>query len=153
MPLEDLLADFAQQTGLPADQVSGGNTVNLVFDDKTGVQVTGTDDEISFTSILFRVEDENKLAAIALMIAQANYEQEDLYGAHLAMNEQGQVVLLRRVAARAITNVDFNRLLGEFVDAAEKWSASITSMSEALREYDSLDTDSSRGGMDIGMKV
>ena len=155
MPLEDFLANFALQTGLPQEQFSGQETVNLVFDDKTGVQITGTDenDEIVFTSVLFQVEDENNLAAIALLIAQANFEQDDLYGAHLSMNEHGQVVLLRRVAARSLSNVDFNKLLEEFVDAAEKWSASIASMSGSLREYGDLDTDSVPGGMEIGMKV
>ena len=155
MPLEDFLANFALQTGLPQDQFSGRETVNLVFDDKTGVQVTGIDDndEISFASTLFQVEDENNLAAIALLIAQANFEQDDLYGAHLAMNEQGQVVLLRRVAARSLSNVDFNKLLEEFVDAAEKWSASIASMTESLREYGDPDTEGVHGGMEIGMKV
>ena len=155
MSLEDLLASFAAQTGLPAEQVSGQDTVNLVFDDKTGVQISGAGaaDEMSFASILFRVEDEDKLAAIALMIAQANFDQADLYGAHLAMNEQGQVVLLRRVPARSIDHVDFNRVLGEFVSAAEKWSAAIASMSESLQEFDSPGTDSAPEGMEIGMKV
>ena len=155
MSLEDLLSNFAAQTGLPAEQVSGQDTVNLVFDDKTGVQITGAgaDDEISFASILFQVEGEDNLAAIALMIAQANYDQADLYGAHLAMNEQGQVVLLRRVPARSITHVDFNRVLAEFVDAAAKWSASIAAMAESLQEFDSPGTDSAPGEMEIGMKV
>ena len=155
MSLEDFLANFALQTGLPQDQFSGRETVNLIFDDKTGVQVTSTDDEdeIVFASTLFQVEDENNQAAIALMIAQANFEQDDLNGAHLAMNEQGQVVLLRRVVARSLNNVDFNRLLEGFVGTAEKWSASIASMLESLREYGDPDTDSVHGGMEIGMKA
>ena len=155
MSLEDFLANLALQAGLPKDQFSGQETVNLIFDDKIGVQISYIDDsnEIVFVSTLFQVEDENNLAAIALMSAQANFEQDDLYGAHLAISEQGQVVLLRRVIAQALSNVDFNKLLEEFVTAAEKWSASIASMTESLQEYSKLETEGGHGGMESRMKV
>ena len=127
---ETLLAGYAESVGLAAQPLLAQQPANLLFDDKLNIQValdeaTG---DVCFASWLFSVEDEQRLAVIALMIAQANFEQDGLRGAHLAMNTEGKVVLLRRVPLQSLDGVRFDKLVKEFVDAAEKWTDSVASM-------------------------
>ena len=153
---ESLLVNFARQTGILEAYFSAQGPVNLVFNDRTGVQISHDEatGEVGLASRLFQIEDEEYLAAIALMIAQANFEQDELHGSHLAMSEQGQVVLLHRAPLQALDNVAFDRLVTEFVDAAEKWSDFIAAMVEMLRKQYVPDTDPVAGQLGaVGMKA
>lgn len=127
---ENLLAGYAESVGLAAQQFLEQQTANLLFDDKLNVQVALDEaaGEVCFASWLFSVEDEQQLAVIALMIAQANFDQDGLNGAHLAMNTEGKVVLLRRAPLQSLDSVRFDKQVTEFVDAAEKWTDSVASM-------------------------
>lgn len=127
---ENLLTGYAESVGLDAQQLLAQRPANLLFDDKLNIQVALDEPagEVCFASWLFSVEDEQRLAVIALMIAQANFEQDGLYGAHLAMNTEGKVVLLRRVPLQSLDAVRFDNQVKEFVDAAEQWTDAVASM-------------------------
>lgn len=127
---ENLLAGYAESVGLSAQQLLAQRPANLLFDDKLNIQVALDEAtaEVCFASWLYSVEDEQHLAVIALLIAEANFEQDGLYGAHLAMNTEGKVVLLRRVPLQSLDGVRFDKQVKEFVDAAEKWTDSVASM-------------------------
>ena len=150
---ETLMEGFCLQTGMAKEQVCGKEPVNLVFDEKTGVQISNdtVNDEVCLASRLFEVDNEEDLGAMALLIAQANFEKNNLYRAHLSMDEKGTIVLMRDVPVRALDEVSFTKLIKEFVDAAAQWSDSITSMSKLLKEqrYDVA----SSGGEEPGARI
>ena len=120
----DLMVDLARQTGLPEDALGAAGPVRLVFDGTTGVEFAEDEaaGEVCLSSNIARIADEEKMGAAALLVARANFEQRDLFGAHLAMGENGEVALLRRIAVRSLDYVAFEALLTRFVDAAETWS-------------------------------
>ena len=99
------------------------------------------------------MKEEENLAPIALMLTQANFEQDELYGSHLGMSEEGLVILLRRMASHSLNDVTFDRQLREFVETAEMWSDSIASIIKSLREYHGRDNHSNTGTHEMGVKV
>ena len=136
---ETLIEGLCSQTGMAKEQVLGQEPVNLVFDERIGVEIShdAANREVCLASRLFQVNDEDDLAAMALLIAQANFEKNQLYRAHLAMGEEGTIVLLRAVPMDALDETSFNKVMREFVDAAAHWSDAITSMSKLLKEHHS----------------
>lgn len=137
--LASLLEDLASQAGLPEDQVTGSMPLQLVFDGDTGVQLAEDDvsGEISLSSKVAQLAGEADMAAVALMIGRANYEQDELQGAFLAMSEAGSVILSRRMALQALDYAAFEQLLTEFVEFAERWSNEIATLIEALHSRES----------------
>lgn len=132
---ESLLTQFAGQAGLSKEKICRDGTANLVFDEKTGVEISddAANGEICLASRLFQVDNEDDMGPMALLVAQANFEKDRLYGAHLAMSEKGLIVLIRNVPAHTLDNAGFNRLLKEFVDAATQWSDYIASLAGMLK--------------------
>ena len=132
--MASLLADLASQAGLPEDAVTGPLPIQLIFDGNTGVnvaedEVTG---EIFLSSKLAELADESDMAAVSLMIGRANYEQDELHGAFLAMSEQGSVILSRRMSLQSLDYAALERLLADFVEFAERWTDHTASLIEAL---------------------
>ncbi len=151
---ETLLEGLSLQIGIPKEQVcgEGQRTVNLIFDEKTGVEISNdaVNGKIRLSSKLFQVNDEEDMGAIALLLTQANFEQKGLYGAHLAMSEEGLIVLMRRVSLQSLNGTAFGDLIKEFVNAAAQWSDSVTLMSKLLKS----DLNHTAGGeSEVRMKV
>ena len=151
---ETLIEGLCLQTGMAKEQVLGREPVNLVFDERIGVEISNdaANREVRLASRLFQVNEEEDLGAMALLVAEANFEQNQLYRAHLAMSEGGTIVLLRTTPVDALNEASFSRLVREFVDAATHWSDSITSISKLLKEQRGADF-SAREDPGIQIKV
>ena len=152
---KDLLGDLSSQTGIPKEQMCGEEPVNLIFDGKIGTEISNdtVNEEVCLTSRLFQVDDEESMGAMALLIAQANFEKDKLYGAHLAMSEEGLIVLLCQARIHSLDSATFGNLIKKFVDAAEEWSDSLASMSQLLKEHHDTDRAMDEKPGDTSIKV
>ncbi len=152
---EALVEGLCLQTGIAKEQVLGQEPINLVFDERIGVEISNdtANREVCLASRLFQVNDDEDLGPMALLVAQANFEQNRLYRAHLAISEEGMIVLLRAMPVDALNETSFSKLMREFVDAATHWSDSITSMSKLLKEHRNIDDSSVAEDPGIKIKV
>lgn len=151
---EALMSGLAAQTGIPQEQINTKGPVHLVFDEKTGVEINedAINREICLSSKLSQIDNEEDMGAVALMLVHANFEQDQLGGAYLAMSEGGMVVLMRRIPMQSLSDSDLGKVLNEFVSTATQWSSSVAAMTKLLKEnYMADDAGDSEAG--IGMRV
>ena len=126
--MEGVLADFGAAIGISDLRLDEDRRCNLMIDDVAVSFELGKDDESLYIYSLLGPTPNRDADALHVALLHANYSFEGTRGSTLGIDPQsGAIVLMREERLEFLRLANFESVVEEFVDVAERWMQRIAS--------------------------